>query len=392
MKELIIILNQISTYQGFFLGLILVNRKENKFSNNILSAILFSSALKSFAIDLYLKGLTLPVYLLSFILFPLSFLYGPLIYFYTISMTGKINRFNKKHIYHFLPSLLACLIFLFINICYYFNNQITIKDTSTFFIFSYLRIIIIVYNTTPLIVILYTMISWKILNRYYKDVMDYFSNNAGLRILWLKNFLGIIFILFLSSVIASWLFIIKMKLSLLSQYFLIINFCFMVIIAFFLLRKPDIFKYTHEMLEEFTETIEIISEIYLKEEKRKYEKNDIGDRKKDEYRVLLLNWMKEKKPYLKEDITLKNLADELSIPPHHLSIVINERFKQNFYSFINSYRVSDVIEKLNDPANSEKNILNLAYESGFNSKSTFNMAFKNITGKTPTEYKKSINN
>ncbi len=392
MNELLTILNYISIYQGIFLGLILLNRKENKFSNNILSVILFSSALCLLATDLVEKELLFPVYLLTFIIFPLLLLYGPLIYFYTKSMTGGISRLSKKDIYHFIP-LLSFVIYLLINTYFLYNKNSIFDDFISSSDFSYLKKIMLIYSTLIILLItIYIIVSWRILNLCSKEIREFFSDISGLRVLWLKNFLGILFIIFLINDIEACLSILHIKNSRLSQSFEVLNFCFIVVTAFFILRKPDIFKYTHEMLEELTKAKETMPEIHNKATIIKYAKSDIDNGKKDEYQTVLLKYMKKKKPYLKEDITLKDLADELSIPPHHLSIVINERLKQNFYNFINSYRVNDVIEKLCDPAHSEKNILNLAYESGFNSKATFNMAFKNITGKTPTEYKRSTNN
>jgi YesN/AraC family two-component response regulator len=100
--------------------------------------------------------------------------------------------------------------------------------------------------------------------------------------------------------------------------------------------------------------------------------------------------MTEKKPYLQEELTLQDLADEISISTHHLSMILNIHLKQNFYNFINSYRVEDVKAKLIQPLYKNQTILSIAYSAGFNSKSTFNTMFKKFTGKTPKEYRSDI--
>jgi AraC-like DNA-binding protein len=72
---------------------------------------------------------------------------------------------------------------------------------------------------------------------------------------------------------------------------------------------------------------------------------------------------------------------------HHLTQLLNEKLEKNFYSFINEYRIGEAIDRLNDPA-LQVNILSLAFDCGFNSKSSFNNYFKKITGSTPTAYRK----
>ena len=82
------------------------------------------------------------------------------------------------------------------------------------------------------------------------------------------------------------------------------------------------------------------------------------------------------------------LSEKTEIPVRYLSQVINDILGQNFYDFINSYRVNEAIKQLENPSGSKKTVLEILYYAGFNSKSTFNKVFKDYTGITPTEYKK----
>jgi AraC-like DNA-binding protein len=82
------------------------------------------------------------------------------------------------------------------------------------------------------------------------------------------------------------------------------------------------------------------------------------------------------------------LAEKLRTTTHHLSQLINEGLGVNFADFVNQYRVGAVQEKLRDPARSHLKIEEIAYETGFNSKSTFQAAFKKFAGITPSEYRK----
>ena len=98
--------------------------------------------------------------------------------------------------------------------------------------------------------------------------------------------------------------------------------------------------------------------------------------------------MSNEKPYLTSTLTLKELAERLDLNPRILSRVINERKNQNFFDFINGYRIDDAKMILSNPAKRKMTILEVLYGVGFNSKSVFNTTFKKNTGVTPTEYRK----
>jgi AraC-like DNA-binding protein len=98
-------------------------------------------------------------------------------------------------------------------------------------------------------------------------------------------------------------------------------------------------------------------------------------------------FMRSDRPHLIASLSLDDLASRLSLPSWQLSRVINTAFEQNFFHFINSYRVNEARVQLADPAHNHKTMLQILHESGFNSKSTFNDAFKRHTGMTPSQYR-----
>ena len=104
----------------------------------------------------------------------------------------------------------------------------------------------------------------------------------------------------------------------------------------------------------------------------------------------LLSHMEEKKSFLDPELTLTGLAKELEISRNQLSYLINEGIGDNFYNFVNKYRVEQVKKFIIDPSMKNFNMLGLALEAGFKSKSTFNLIFKRFTGLTPTEYAKNL--
>jgi AraC-like DNA-binding protein len=102
----------------------------------------------------------------------------------------------------------------------------------------------------------------------------------------------------------------------------------------------------------------------------------------------LLAFMKTEQPHLDPFLSLEDLALRLSVPAWQLSRVLNTVFGRNFFLFVNGYRVEEAKIHLTDPAKSDRTMLRILHESGFNSKSTFNDAFKRETGMTPSEYRR----
>ena len=110
----------------------------------------------------------------------------------------------------------------------------------------------------------------------------------------------------------------------------------------------------------------------------------------NEYSEQLMEYMRLEKPYLNPELTLTQLASEIDISKHHLSQIINEQFNLNFFEFINQYRVEEVKSRINDPKFENYSLLGIAFDSGFNSKSSFNRIFKRLTNQTPSQYKSAL--
>ncbi len=98
-------------------------------------------------------------------------------------------------------------------------------------------------------------------------------------------------------------------------------------------------------------------------------------------------YMNKQEPYLESALTLHDLASQLNIPLRELSILINQNIGENFFDFVNKYRIKKATEVLKNSTNNLATIKEIMYDSGFNSKSSFNTAFKKHTGLTPTQYR-----
>lgn len=165
-------------------------------------------------------------------------------------------------------------------------------------------------------------------------------------------------------------------------------YAFIIILSVFSISLP-IMGYSRKKIR----TIEI-EKIELEkralEAERRYEKSRIDEEISVTYLEKLFELMDDKKIYRNPDLTLQMLADRMKISHLYLSQIINVHTSMTFYTLLNMYRVLEVMEKLQNEKFKDENIITLAYESGFNTKSTFNSIFKKFSGVTPTEYRKKF--
>ena len=120
----------------------------------------------------------------------------------------------------------------------------------------------------------------------------------------------------------------------------------------------------------------------------KYAASSLPDNEKNNILQKLQQYMVKEKPYLEPELTLDKLAAQLSLKPKMLSQVINELLQQNFFEFINFYRIEEAKKLLTNPKDKKITVLEVMYQVGFNSKSSFNTLFKKSTGLTPSDFKK----
>ena len=127
-------------------------------------------------------------------------------------------------------------------------------------------------------------------------------------------------------------------------------------------------------------------------ELKKYKSSSLQTMKVEEYIEKLVHIMEEKKYFVDQEMSLPRLAAILSIPPPHLSQIINVHLKQNFSDFINSYRVKEAKKKLLNPEYKHFKLTAIGRDVGFKSTSAFYSAFKKCAGTTPLGFKKKHEN
>ncbi len=371
MNEIYKILNLIAIIQGIFLGTILFFNKKNRLSNRILALLLFALAISMSRWHFQFINYSTAYYYMAYVNMSLYLIFGPLIYYYTLSITANIKSFSKKEILHFIP-FISFTIYI-ITRYHFFGKAGSVEDMNKIDKTSYIGFYWLIFIFL-IIIMLYILFSIRLLRRHNKKIRDLFSDIRNIKLVWLNIFLGMTLVFCLILILTSMIFINKLTDSYLGN---IAGFC---IYTVFLLSTFVITYFSIKFPEVFAQD-QLIN-------KKPYESLNINTEQQEIYKNLILNCMDKDRPYLNDALTLKDFADLLKIPPHMVSMTLNTCLNQNFYNFINLYRIEEVKRMLADPAKDEYTVLRIAFEAGFNSKTVFNTMFKKITGLTPSEFRK----
>lgn len=229
--------------------------------------------------------------------------------------------------------------------------------------------------------IYYSYLSLVTIRKHKKSIKLFSADTMNIDLNWLESIIVVILVISIVSGFYSWYFNAAPPNAFLNFLLLMVIFT----MAYNSLKQQDIYPKDKRIR---TELLAISSEEPIVETKRKLISSD----KLEEIKKKLTALMEDKKPYLESDLNLVKLADLLEVTPHQLSYVINTGFNENFFEFINKYRVKRAQELLMVNNSSNLSILGVAFESGFNSKTSFNTTFKKITNQTPSEFKKRSSN
>jgi len=160
------------------------------------------------------------------------------------------------------------------------------------------------------------------------------------------------------------------------------------------LRQPEIFRYDGPAAPPPSASdppsIALAAQADADAPAGRYERSGLRDAEAVALKESLIALMTREHPYRDPDLTLPDLAERLGTTPHKLSEVLNSELSQTFYDFVNSYRVDDVRRRLAKAESKQVNVLALAMDAGFASKSTFNQVFKKQTGQTPSAYRQAV--
>jgi len=160
------------------------------------------------------------------------------------------------------------------------------------------------------------------------------------------------------------------------------------------LRSPEVFKLSKDeataVLPERANEDGLTGETFIGTEPGDGALLFQNDKELSELNDRLIEFLEKEKSFLDPNLSLEDLAKKLGVGRHKLSAVINQFQKMNFFELINSYRVKEVKRMMANPAESSKKMYELGYDAGFNSKASFYRVFKQMTHKTPVEFRATV--
>ena len=353
---------------------ILYNNKASKWLSFLLflCAMYIAPYMLGYA-NWYANKVTIEI--LFFIPFMQVLLIGPVIYFYTKSLLNPSFKSDKKDRLHFIPALLYLAYSLVVFVTdklildeFYFYADGRDKDLANW------------YQTAGVISMSYYLIlSLKHYSTYKKLVFDKVSFADSILFQWIQNFL----IAFLSIIILRvLLFVLNPEWGEFgSQFWHYIVFSFVV---FYI----SINGYANAVKMSFlndvnSKNVNVFSELEI-DDKPKQE--TLNQKELDLWKEKILQLIKVDKIYENPKLTLSDVSKRLETNPKTISNSINSGFEMNFNDFINHYRIEAVKEKLKKGAHKKSTLLGIAFDCGFNSKATFNRAFKKSTAESPKDY------
>ena len=375
---------------SLFTALFLLTKRHKNLHDEILAIWLVAMAMPVLlgVAERNIPGLEVPV--LPHLLYPLTF--GPLMWLYVESLTGHIDKINRRHLLHFLPFVAASL---HKNL----GDWALERPTPMMETFSLeIRIAGTVYLA---VLAAYSIAVFRRLLQHKTEVPDHFSQlSSRVTLIWMRwitaGITGSYLLLFIGCILPFPPLLIFHIIGLTGV---------ILVLCFFGLRQTQLYDSGGVLVPD-----EAVGSTRGPERPRRssadeeaasgedqeaprigaspsYSRSGLSAARAVAISQRLDAFMQEEKPYMEADLTIETLARQIGVPRHYLTQVINERHEKNFFHFINEYRIEAVKDALRSPDHADRTLIEIAFDSGFSSKSTFNAAFKQFTGMTPSQYR-----
>lgn len=381
--DLIEIISLLTVFTSLILAAFLISMKSVNYKSNLLLALfLLVNAQDSDSI--FLSHFIYPtVPWLGMLINSTVLLKIPLFYLYILSVIYSDFKLNWKHVLHAIPFLIVNIILIPRFYAQDFTGQIAYLESNTLshrqpeIVFDYLLLHVQVF--------VYLVACYYSINRYRKLLLENFSDASLFNYNWLFQLVTVFAVdTILASIKNLFMFMEIMDAyyyTLLSTSLLVLGY--IIWIVFRMMQHPELFRGIDSGIQLVKN---MVNEMGVREPLN--HGTGLNGEEVDEKVIHLNEYMAESEPFLDPTLTIYNLSIQTNIPVRDLSLLINHDLNQHFFDFVNSFRIQKAMEILKNPGKKDLTVLEILYEVGFNSKSSFNTAFKKYTDFTPTEYRK----
>lgn len=358
----------IGIFESFFLAFLAFFKKHRTVNNTIL------------AIELLILGINI---LFSFfesynhdhyfaypwminISSPLVMLHGPMLWFYTKSLTSLRFYFKPIYLIHFIPYFIILIYHVFAFYIHTPAEKVALAQSESFvktFLYNFLLAFMI------LTIFSYLISCILLIKKHEKNIRNIFSHIENIDLNWLKVVIyGTIFTFFITYIVIISNEIYHFTTFKNSEA---IGYCLasflILVLGIYGIKQTQIFTSLGNPVTESFTSVENIAE-----------EQSVTDLKKI---------MIEKKPYLDPELNISRLSEHTGLTVTQLSSLLNNTLQVTFFDFINQYRINEFKVQVVNPENKNLTLLGIGLNCGFNSKATFNRVFKNHMNITPKEYK-----
>jgi len=402
-ESFLTILYALPVYQCMVMAFLLfISRSETGGSSRIIFGVfyVFLSVYFGFNLLYRLKFFSALTYLYYPIL-PVILCLIPVFYLYILSVTRNNFRFTIRDSIHFLPAAAILILntpFLFMTFAQkigYLSFAVEFRKSGPLVLYLLIIYIIAIYLVVNIQLVVYLILTVKKYRKHLSLIENHYSSTEQIDTSWTRSFMISFLIFFIFN---NLLYVIGF-----SQHRIagVLYTASMLLITLFAgirgLKQKAITISGLEVIEEIpslspgeeaSEPAEL-TEI-IRNEKTfalKYQGSPLTPDQKTQLAAKLESLMKNERVFTQSDLTIDQLAERLNTNSKYISQIINEFYHQNYYHYINSYRINEAKSLMTDPANDKYSILGISNIAGFASKSTFNTAFRKFTGITPSEFK-----
>lgn len=368
----------IGIFIAFFLSLLLLTKKGSNLADVILGIWMIIIGIHLFGYYSFVSELIFKYPDLMWLNLPYAYMHGPMLYLYTEALSKPENFRNKKWLLHFI--LPAVILIPDISLMLLPENErimIYRQDGEGQGNWALTRTVLLSISG-----IFYIIINNILLYQHKKRILGQFSNQEKINLDWLRFLfygMGVIWAIIIFGGSDKWIFSTAT--------------IFLVFIGYFGIKQVGIFTNQNLEMGKNEPVFEVIVENVMNEsniEKKKYAKSGLNEDAAKDLHFRLKYLMETENLFIEPELTLSDLAARLDIHPNYLSQVINEIEGVNFYDYINSLRIEEFKKLVVLPENQKYTLLALAFDCGFNSKSSFNRFFKKANDISPSEYVRQL--
>jgi AraC-like DNA-binding protein len=361
----------VSLLMAFFL---LTVKTENKLANRLFALFFIFSAidLSGFFMYLYTENhRNLEIFRSTFCLLGM-----PSFYLYVLSVCYSDFRLKWKHLAHLLP-------FIIINLLFIPRIYLSIDEGSFIGPLNQMSEIYFIQVVIEFQYVFYIVGVFLILKKYKEIYLENYTNPGTSTYKWLFQMTCVFLVAHSIVALKNILRYTGFREIFLWANVLVGSIALFVTCWFIMkaLKYPELFRGINSKLK-------LTKDILPEAEGKPVSVNEQNGLISSQI-TELKQYMTEKEPFLDPSLTIQELSNQIHIPVRDLSILINHHIDQHFFDFVNEYRIQKAMNILKDQSKSQLTVLEILYEVGFNSKSSFNTSFKKYTNLTPTAYRNS---